>query len=418
MSNINLHNYEAFLIDYLDGNLNEDAVAELKAFVLANPQLQIDLEDLELPSFSEEQLKVDFKNDLKKTGVFVEDEELINYLENNLNEAQRKTFESKLLRDKELDLKLQAYNKTILRAEALVFTDKPSLYKSEDELIFNNFTLAYVEGQLSVKDKIQFENELKANSTLQKELTSYQKTKLVADNTIAFEDKEALKKEARVIALFNFKTVSAIAAAILLVFTLGFVLNCFNSKPVTGNNELAKTEESKNKNSVTNKTNNLSDSTTKLNNAVTENYIAKNTNTIVKNNTNKKDKEVRLNEALTNTVSLNENRQEIEKEINKDPNETKTIASTNKTVIDTIQSKLASNSEQPKFFKQNYLITTEADDENLVASTENTTKKGFWQRAVQLAKKANKLGVKAIDGEETARENYFLSFNSFSVEKK
>ncbi|MBL7922466.1 MAG: hypothetical protein JNJ40_19270 [Bacteroidia bacterium] len=420
MSNINLHNYEAFLIDYLDGNLNEGAVAELKAFVLANPQLEIDLEDLELPSFSEEHLKVDFKNDLKKTGVFVEDEELINYLENNLNEAQRKTFESKLLRDKELDLKLQAYNKTILRAEALVFTDKPSLYKSEDELIINNFTLAYVEGQLSVKDKIQFENELKANSTLQEELTSYQKTKIVADNTIAFEDKEALKKEAKVIALFNFKTVSAIAAAILLVFTLGFVFNYFNAKPVTGNNELAKTEESKNKNSVTNKTNNLSDSTTKLNNTVTENenYIAKNTNTIVKNNINKKDKEVRLNETLTNTVSLNENKQEIETKINKDLNEIKTIASINKTVIDTTQSKMASNSEQPKFFKQNYLITTESDDEYLVASAENTAKKGFWQRAVQLAKKANKLGVKAIDGEETARENYFLSFNSFSVEKK
>lgn len=420
MSNINLHNYEAFLIDYLDGNLNEDAVAELKAFILTNPQLEIDLEDLELPSFSEEQLKVDFKNDLKKTEVFVEDEELINYLENNLNEGQRKTFESKLLRDKELALKLQAYNKTILSAEALVFTDKPSLYKSEDELILNNFTLAYVEGQLSVKDKTQFENELKTNSALQKELTSYQKTKLVADNTSVFENKETLKKEARVIALFNFKTVSAIAAAVLLVFTLGFVFNYFNAKPVTGNNELAKTEENKTKNSVTNKTNNLSDSTTKLNNTVTENenYIAKNTNTVIKNNTNKKYKKVELNEALTNTVSLNENKQEIEKEINKDPNETKTIAATNKAFVDTTQSKLASNSEQPKFFKQNYLITTESDDEDFVASAETPAKKGFWQRAVQLAKKVNKLGVKTIDGEETANKNYALSFNSFSVEKR
>ena len=46
-------------------NLNEDAVAELKAFILANPQLEIDLEEMELPSFLDEELKVDFKNELK-----------------------------------------------------------------------------------------------------------------------------------------------------------------------------------------------------------------------------------------------------------------------------------------------------------------------------------------------------------------
>ncbi len=416
MSNINLHNYEAFLIDYLDGNLNEDAVAELKAFVLANPQLEIDLEEMELPSFSDEELKVDFKNDLKKTEVFIEDEELINYLENNLNEAERKAFEIKLLTDKELALKLQAYNKTILNAEALVFADKASLYKNEDELILSNTTLAYVEGQLSGKDKTQFENELKTNSALQKEFTAYQKTKLVADTAIVFEDKQALKKEAKIIALFNFKTVAAIAAAVLLIFTLSFVFNYFNSTPATENKELAKTEKNTTKTTVPSDSN-----SNKLNNTVVvnETYIAKNTHVIKKDNSDKKEKELELNETITNSITPKDENKNIEKDLEKEAKESKTIASYTKTVIDTASnSLLASNTEQPKFSKKNYLITTEADDEELVASAETPAKKGFWQRAVRLAKQANKWGVKAIDGEETANKNYALSFNSFSVEKR
>jgi len=421
MGKINLHNYEAFLIDYLDGNLNEDAIAELKVFVLANPQLEIDLEDMDLPSFEKEEPTIHFKNDLKKTEVFVEDEDIINYLENNLSDAERKAFEIKLLKDKELALKLQAYSKTILSAEALSFANKPSLYKTEEELVLNNVVLAYVEDELSRKDKAQFEKQLKTNAALQKELVAFQRTKLVADNLIVFEDKEALKKEAKVIALFSFKTVAAIAAAILLIFTLAFVFNYFNSKPNATIKELAKTEKDKSKEGIKNKSIDTLVPDNKFDNTVPENsnFIAKNTNVNVKNNSNKNDKEVELNEALTNTTSIKEEKNNIEHHINIDPNDSKTIASTNKTVIDTTSNTmLASNTAQPKFFKQNYLIATEADDEELVASAETPAKKGFWQRAVKLAKQVNKLGVKAIDGEETSEKNYSLSFNSFSVEKK
>lgn len=421
MGNINLHNYEAFLIDYLDGNLNEDAVAELKAFVLSNPQLELDLDDMDLPSFTREELTIDFKSDLKKTEVFIEDEVLINYLENNLNEADKKNFETKLLSNKELALKLQAYNKTVLSPEALVFANKFTLYKTEEELILNNTALAYIEGQLSFKDKTRFENELKVDVALQKELASFQKTKLVADTSIVFTDKEALKKETRVVALFNFRTVASIAAAVLLIFTLAFVFNYFNSQPVTENKELAKTEVKKDSKTIENKNVNIADSNRKFNNAVpvNETFIAKNATVIVKDNTNKKEKEIELNEIITNSVAVSQENKNIEQEINKDPNESKTIAYNNKVIVDsTINSKLVANSEPPKHNKQNYLIATGVDDEEVFIADATPAKKGFWQRAIQLAKQANKLGVKAIDGEEIANKSYALSFNAFSVEKK
>lgn len=414
MGKINIHNYEAFLIDYLDGNLNEDVVAELRAFILANPQLEIDLEDEELPFFTKEESSIDFKNNLKKTEVFIEDEELIDYLENNLSEADKKTFEIKLLRDKELALKLQAYSKTILSKEVLAFENKPSLYKTDDEVILNNSALAYLEDQLSLKEKAQFESELKTNTALQKELSSLQKTKLVADNLIVFEEKESLKKEARVIALFNFRTVASVAAAILLLFTLAFVFNYYNSKPDTEAKHIAKVELKSTKNELI-----IKDARPdkKINDTLPENtnYIAK--NSTLKNNSNKNE-EVILNETITNSVVRDEEKKNIEQELGKDPNQSKTIAlNNNKTHIDTTNSNLVSNSEQPKFFKQNYLIATEVDDDAIVIA-EAPAKRSFWQRAAQLAKQVNKLGVKAIDGEETGNKGYSLSFNSFSVEKK
>jgi hypothetical protein len=37
---------------------------------------------------------------------------------------------------------------------------------------------------------------------------------------------------------------------------------------------------------------------------------------------------------------------------------------------------------------------------------------------VKAAKRVNALGLKSVDGEETSNKSFFLSFNSFSVEKK
>ena len=191
MSSINLHNYEAFLVDYFDGNLSDVLITELKAFVIANPQLNIDLDDMDLPSFSEEGIEAGFKNDLKKTDTFLEDEELINYLENNLTEADKKIFEVKLVNDIALNNELNGYKKTILINEpALVFNEKAGLVKTDDDLILNNSALAYIEGQLEASGKLQFEAELKTNSTLQKEVSLFNKTKLEATTSIQFPDKQ------------------------------------------------------------------------------------------------------------------------------------------------------------------------------------------------------------------------------------
>ncbi len=421
MGKINLHNYEAFLIDYLDGKLNGTAVAELRAFVFANPQLQIDLNDLDLPSFADEVVSIDFKEDLKKNTSFIEDEELINYLENNLPEVDRKAVELKLLNNKSLVEKLEAYKKTILQKEEIVLNSKNSLYKTENDLVLNDIALTYVEGQLNPSDKLKFEKELKTNTVLQKEVSLYKKTKLEVEVSVVFPDKEALKKEARIIALFNFRTVASIAAAILLIIGLAFVFNYYNSKPTT-TKELAKNNFNETQKNTDNQIVKSVDSSKILNTILPQKqeFIAKNTTNNAKTNNIKikKDPSVELNEAKTNSVvEVNK------KEVSKDPLMNEGFDEPKNTIVkvnsgaDTSKVAIANVTNQTKYSKQTYLITEEldTDDESLAATP---AKKGFWARAVKIAKQANKLGVKSIDGEESQGKNYSLSFNAFSVEKR
>jgi hypothetical protein len=410
MSKINSHNYEAFLVDYFDGNLSDVLITELKAFVIANPQLNIDLDDMDLPSFAEEGIEVGFKNDLKKTDTFLEDEELINYLENNLTEADKKIFEVKLVNDIALNNELKGYKNTILINEpALVFNEKAGLVKTDDDLILNNSALAYLEGQLEASGKLQFEAELKTNSTLQKEVALLNKTKLEATTSIQFPDKVSLKKETKVIALFSFRKLASMAAAILLLIGLAFVFNYYNSKPIIPN-QLA--------NSISNNVNKVIDTIDSLNLATTKSkaLIANNVTNAAESKSPSKGNRKDLNIAKTNTVVLNEN--EILPIANiLIENESKAVfANNNTSKVDTTTTLLSNlNSTTPKFSKQNYLIVEVVEEEESVAST--TVKKGFWKRAVDIAKQANKLGIKSLDGEETPDKNYVLSFNSFSVEK-
>ncbi|MEI8136336.1 MAG: hypothetical protein WCH21_03315 [Bacteroidota bacterium] len=416
MSGINLHNYEAFLIDYLDGNLSKDAVIDLKAFLINNPQLEIDLDELDLPVFSTDEIKVDFKNDLKKKEAIIEDEEIINYLENNLSKVEKNAFELKLLKDKELSNKLAAYKKTVLIPESTVaLALKAELHKTEDDLILTNTTLSFFENQLSKSEKLIFEKELKTNLVLQKELKAFQKTQLEVEATILFPNKAALKKEARVIALFSFRTVTSIAAAILLLIGFAFVFNYYNSKPEI-TKELAKSDFNKAIKSIENQTVNKTEVINNEDSNINEkkNLLANNISKNVKITSIKKDSVMERNELPTNSLVAKESAtvnstKQFDKKVK--------LAITNYTLIADSNKTLALENIAPvKFSKQNYLIPEEIDsDESIAVAPE---KKGFWQKAVKLAKRANKLGVKSVDGFESPNQNYSLSFNSFSVERR
>ena len=45
MEQLNIHNYEAFYLDFLEGNLNEEETSQLFCFLDENPSLKIEVEN-------------------------------------------------------------------------------------------------------------------------------------------------------------------------------------------------------------------------------------------------------------------------------------------------------------------------------------------------------------------------------------
>ncbi|HRD39845.1 MAG TPA: hypothetical protein PLC65_14545 [Bacteroidia bacterium] len=163
-ANITLENYEAYLLDYMEGNLSKADTALLQQFVVLHPELNIDLSELELVELQAANVTFENKNNLKKEITpLVSDEEYVDYIENNLSAAEKNKIES-------------------------LASQYPSV---------------------------------------KKELGLFQKTILQPELNIVFENKSDLKKEAKVIWLFSRQTLS-MAAALLLIVTFVFMFRFFN----------------------------------------------------------------------------------------------------------------------------------------------------------------------------------------------
>lgn len=357
MGTIHLHNYEAFLLDYLDGNLNENDCAELKAFVIAYPELEIDLNDTFLPKIANEQLRADFKTQLIKT---------------------------------------------------------------EDEFFLNNHAIAYVENQLSDSEKNAFELEISKNIALKQEVDLVIKTKLVADPFLIYPDKEELKKENKVIALFGLRTSLSMAAAILLLLGLGLVFNYYLHNSNNTNNMAKQTNQATEK-FVSPK--NLVNSQRMIEKQVREKTLP----LAIKKTPQPKKVELKNDslrekkKLLKDSVNREQEKLYFEEEIKKQKHAPETLMAENEKYNQ--QSMLEKTPEDTTFVpivykgnKQTILLASANDDDENPGIT--TSKKGFWKRAVKLAKQVNQLGIKSIDGNENSDKNYSLSFNFFSVEKR
>lgn len=475
MSKITIDNYEAFVLDYMEGNLDEIGIRELMAFVINHPELDLDLEDLDLPKINEEKVEFDFKSQLKKSEPSVSDETLFDYLEQNLAEDECKVIEFNLLNNKLLSLEYHLLKQTILVPDSNeVFFNKAGLYKSEDDLILRNRVLVYYEGQLSLDEQTDFKAELKTSKLLQNELSLYSKTKLSTENQIIYPDKEELKmwtlayfegllsghekrsfetalktssglkselasyaktklladqavvypaksdlkKGARVISLFGYRSVMAVAAAILLLVGFFVVFNYYNSVSLEGKPDLAmvvkhthplatKKEPLANKPSAALKNKTVSSAQNSSFNEVSKQLPPAKGGSPLPSIQNRTKQTPAIVEEL-----------KIEQEVQ--------VPGTEKVKHEELialgQKNVTQDNNQPGDTfpvaadlsdKYTVLLASEDIDDDNSASSET----GFWSRAVKLAKRANKMGVKSIDVNETSRKKFSLSFNSFSVEK-
>ena len=159
MEKINKHNYEAFFLDYMEGNLSTSQKEELFAFLYEHPELkselEIDFEDMVLAPSAD---ALEDKDTLKVIG---------------------ETF---------------------------------SMNSSDDLMI------ASIEGELSSSEQIEL-NTILENDVAQVDYKVYQHTILTADLSEQFENKKSLKRnQGKVIPLFL--RYASLAAAIIILIAL------------------------------------------------------------------------------------------------------------------------------------------------------------------------------------------------------
>lgn len=159
MAEINIHNYEAFFLDYHERNLTAEQEAALLLFVEQHPELKALLDEFE--------------------AIAITDYESVEYL------------------------------------------DKGALKKRITAINKNDFYIAKVENTLNPVEENLLDDFLKQNPAQQKELALFYKTKLQPDTTIVFEKKSALKRKAGVVITMYYAI--AVAASIMLLIGLFFL---------------------------------------------------------------------------------------------------------------------------------------------------------------------------------------------------
>ncbi len=160
MHKIDIHNYEAYLLDFSEGNLTGELQVELELFLIQHPELEINLDELSL--------------------VTLED-------------------------------------------EASSFSNKNALKKSETDLVSETQFIAYVENQLTNEECLELEKSCANNPTLSKELALFTSTLATPDASIIFENKQSLKRKPKVI-WFNFSAAQYAAAACVVFLIGLFML--------------------------------------------------------------------------------------------------------------------------------------------------------------------------------------------------
>lgn len=130
MSKIDKHNYEAFLLDSMEGTLTTAEEKELRAFLAANPDLAAATEDFEAVELKPTSLSYPDKSELKHALLGNEEEQIIAYHEGDLTIGERIEMEKTIAASPEKEHAFNLYGKLFLTAnELVVYPDKKKLKK-------------------------------------------------------------------------------------------------------------------------------------------------------------------------------------------------------------------------------------------------------------------------------------------------
>ena len=234
--NINKNNYEAYFLDYHEGNLTPLQVADLFLFIAQHPEFKKEFEGFENVSL-EDYTSCEFENksNLKKE-ITLENrgDYFIRSVESNLNTTEEDLLAEFLKQNPQFLTEFELFQKTRLTIDdSIVFENKNGLKKSLSSEKYNRvgeeMMISAIEGLLSPAETKLLNLQIADDLQLEKEFVLYQQTKLTPDTSIVFESKETLKhKDKKTISFYYYL---AAAATILLLFGLFFLFNNNDIQP-------------------------------------------------------------------------------------------------------------------------------------------------------------------------------------------
>lgn len=167
----------------------------------------------------------------------------IDYLEGNLAEGMIDSFIAFLKTNPDLKQELELYEPISLEPEKVSFNKKSELYKSkfDNNEAFDNAAIALLEGALNEPEKQEFDTYLASHPEKEKEATAFQNTKLKANESIVFADKKKLYKKApgKTILLWT----SRVAAVLILGFVVFNLVNRNNAVQENLSQQIAEVEK-------------------------------------------------------------------------------------------------------------------------------------------------------------------------------
>lgn len=135
---ITIENYEAFYLDFLEGNLSEEDTHALTVFLEAHPELKLDDEELPILSIDETVNLTAFEKELLKKDdsnaiITTENAEfyIVSELENQLNDKQKSELNKIVASSEELKTEKALYQKTILPVETVLYPNKSELIQEK-----------------------------------------------------------------------------------------------------------------------------------------------------------------------------------------------------------------------------------------------------------------------------------------------
>jgi hypothetical protein len=393
MGRITTDNYEEYLLDRAENKLDTEALRELEFFLSLHPELDPGGEIL--PVIHKDDSDAGVKLNLIRSNSDAEDLEILSFLEGDIGEGQGRRVIEKMQADENFAAKVQEFRRVFLKRESGLFSGKPGILKDLEAYAFEFF-----EGNLPRA----IAEELKINSASHKvffeHVEEWSKTKLLADHSFIFDGKEKLMKRAALIKLFGNGRAALQAAAAILLLLMAVITLFFSNEGHEVRRPVEITAKGDPRRKIDAPANTPTVQPVKKEKQKT---IHPRTPPIFKEsepliaNTEAADLSAPKNASLSLELSQvapgddSTDLLKIPAEIVRD------------TSIMNISNSLA---ELP--------VLEDEEDVTPVPAP----KSGFWKSAVNVFRNLHKIGMKNFDGEEVATNDYKLSLNELTIEKK